>query len=163
MTATVVEMPLLFTGDIVTIDPAHYSGQDGIEFVVHETKRSNASIKIKGQPLSRGFSAKMEALIPTGEHCMADIAVARDAAAEKAAEVRAARAAATPKCGAVVTLNQSYKTYLSTTLMSVVKVNDTTVALHRLGGDNPGERGVRIDPRGVTIVPMNEVAARLGA
>lgn len=157
--ATITAMPLLFAGDVVTVDPARFSGQAGVEFVVHNPKRSNASIKVKGQPLSRGFNVDMSALIKTGETCIADLAAANTASREAAAKVTAARVAVTPKTGAVVRLNRKFSTYAAADLMVVTKVNDTTVSLSRLGGDQPGERGMRIDPRGVTVVDLATILA----
>jgi hypothetical protein len=159
VTATAIEMPLLFAGDVVTLNPSAYSGHVGVEFVVHDPKRSKASIKVKGEPLSNGFTANMSGLIKTGTTCFEDIRVAEDAERERQAAIAAARAEATPKMGAVVRLKEQFRNYTVETLMVVLKVNPKTVALSRLGGDLPGERGMVIDPRGVTIVDIATVLA----
>lgn len=158
----IVEMPLLFKGDVVTINPTRYSGQDGKKFVVHNPKRSNAHIKPLGEPEAVGYDVDMSALIKTGDTCIADIHAADETRRTKAAAAAVARAEATPRAGAVVRLNSKCGKYAIGALMSVEKVNSTTISLNRLGGNNADEFGMRIDPRGVTIVNLADLAAALG-
>lgn len=156
--ATITTMPILFAGDVVTIG---YAGHEGKEYVVHEVKRKNALVKPKGQPDARGVLPDMALCVKTGETCMDDINAADENHRMAQAAVAIARAEVTPKEGAIVRLNRKCGSYVTGTLMSVAKVNSTTIGLHRLGGDNTGEHGMRIDPRGVTVVDLTDLAAIL--
>lgn len=144
--ATIVEMPILFEGDDVTINHPSYPGT----YVVHKVKRSRAVVKRKGHPMERGLDPDMTMLTKVGTRSPEDIA-----AASSPVLPSADMAAIVP--GAIVRIPRGFRTYTPTTLMVVAKVNASTVTLHRLGGDQPGERGVNHRPAGLVVVDPAEV------
>jgi hypothetical protein len=145
-------------GDVVTIG---HRDHEGIEYVVHHIDFHAVQVKPKGQPETHGHVldlADLARCTKTGATCIADVFTAEQARRDAQAT---ARAAATPSAGAVVRLINKCGTYTAGTLMSVEKVNSATISLNRLGGNHDGEFGMRIDPRGVTIINLTDLAALL--
>lgn len=133
----------LTAGDNVTLDqPAH---RDQI-FVITRVKQTNALIQRKDQPDSPILDCPLALLTPTGER-----------SALPAVTPHPTPASANLCEGALVRINRHFGGYTPEDLMVVVRVNATTVTLHRLGGTDA--RGMRAPVSGVTVVDLASILA----
>lgn len=140
----------LAPNDEVTINDYRYAGQ---VWVVERVKQVKAIIKPKGQPGHRGLDAPLSMLTkiePGTTPVQPTMPTLTIQSLHSLFGV-----------GNIVTLNSTFRTYEAGSIMIVTGINRSTINLDRLGGNRPGESGMRGGRDSVTKVDLADLPALL--